>query len=185
VRSRPVSATRVGVDASYTLGALFLAGEAAVHVQQYESLLSGVRWIGPLFLVNAIGCVVAIAGLASRRTRSFAALLGVVISAGALAALVVSYGRGLFGFREAGFRSAIVVAVITEVGAVAFLATALAGALALVGARGVRARAAGQRVEPTGRELAPGFLRPRLGMGRHVHAYRLDDGAPSDHGPGG
>jgi hypothetical protein len=28
-------------------GALSLAGEAAVHVQQYASLLHVVRWIGP------------------------------------------------------------------------------------------------------------------------------------------
>jgi hypothetical protein len=34
------------------LGALSLAGEAAVHVQQYASLLHEVRWIGPLFLAD-------------------------------------------------------------------------------------------------------------------------------------
>jgi hypothetical protein len=36
----------------YALGGVLLAGEAAVHVQQYLSLYHEVRWIGPLFLVN-------------------------------------------------------------------------------------------------------------------------------------
>ena len=58
------------------------------------------------------------------------------ISVLALAALVVSYGRGLFGFREAGFRTAIAFAVITEVGAVIVLSTALVATIALRGQLG-------------------------------------------------
>ena len=54
-----------------------------------------------------------------------AALAGVVISAVALASLVVSYGTGLFGWQEAGFRTPVELAMITEVGAVILLATAL------------------------------------------------------------
>jgi len=124
----------VGVaDAAFALGALALAAEATVHVQQYASLLHSVRWVGPLFLANALASVAAIAGLAYPRTRLLAALAGVVISTGALAALVVSYGRGLFGFYESGFRFAIAVAVISEVAAVIFLSTGLAaGALLAV-----------------------------------------------------
>ena len=60
--------TRAGseavVSAAYALGALALAGEAAVHVQPYASLYHEVRWIGPLFLANAAASVVVIAGLA-------------------------------------------------------------------------------------------------------------------------
>src|SRR3954453_6903965 len=116
------------VPAAYALGALSLAGEAAVHVQQFADLFHGVRWIGPLFLANAVAIVVVIAGLALPRTRQLAALAGVVISALALGSLVVSYGHGLFGWQEAGFHTPVAVAVVTEAGAVIALAAALAAA---------------------------------------------------------
>ena len=51
------------IFAAYVLGAVALAGEAAVHIQQYESLLHGVRGLGPLFLLNAAVSIAAIAGL--------------------------------------------------------------------------------------------------------------------------
>jgi hypothetical protein len=111
--------------AAYALGALLLAGEAAVHVQQFVSEFYGVRWIGPLFLANAVVVVVTIAGLTMPRTRRLAALAGVVISALALGSLIVSYGHGLFGWQEAGFRTPVALAMITEAGAVILLATAL------------------------------------------------------------
>jgi hypothetical protein len=111
--------------APYALGALSLVGEAAVHVQQYASLLHEVRWIGPLFLANATASVVTIIGLAYGRTRALAALAGVVISALALGSLVVSYGHGLFGWQEGGFRTAVAIAVITEICAAILLSAAL------------------------------------------------------------
>ncbi len=127
--ARP-SWTTVGSEAvgsvAYALGAVALAGEAAVHVQQYASIFHQVRWIGPLFLANAAASVVTIVGLAYGRTRQLAALAGVVISVVALGSLVVSYGRGLFGWQEGGFRTPVAIAVITEVGAVILLSTALA-----------------------------------------------------------
>jgi hypothetical protein len=93
----PVRRLAVGVDAvvpaAYALGAVALAAEAAVHVQQFADLFHGVRWIGPLFLANAVAIVVVIAGLALPRTRQLAPLAGVVISALALGSLVVSYGQ--------------------------------------------------------------------------------------------
>jgi hypothetical protein len=114
------------VPAAYALGGLALAGEAAVHIQQYAALYHEVRWIGPLFLVNAAASVAAIAGLAYRPTRQLAALAGIVISAVALGSLVVSYGQGLFGWHEGGFRTAVALAVVAEVGAVIVLSAALA-----------------------------------------------------------
>jgi hypothetical protein len=127
----PVRRLAVGVDAvvpaAYALGAVALAGEAAVHVQQFADLFHGVRWIGPLFLANAVAIIVVIAGLALPRTRQLAALAGVVISALALGSLVVSYGHGLFGWQEAGFRTPVAVAVIAEAGAVVLLTAALTG----------------------------------------------------------
>ena len=117
-----------GAAAAHALGALSLAGEAAVHVQQYAALLHEVRWIGPLFLANAASSVVTIIGLAYRRTRALAALAGVVISALALGSLVMSYGHGLFGWQEGGFRTAIAIAVTTEMCAAILLSAALATA---------------------------------------------------------
>src|SRR4051794_634185 len=112
--------------AAYALGALLLAGEAAVHVQQFVSEFRDVRWIGPLFLADAVAVLVTLAGLARARLRPAAALAGVVISAVALGCLVISYGNGLFGWQEGGFRTPVALALITEAGAVIVLATALA-----------------------------------------------------------
>ena len=111
--------------AAYALGALLLAGEAAVHIQQYVSVFHDVRWIGPLFLANAAAVVLTLTGLTQSRTRGLAALAGVVISALALASLIVSYGTGLFGWQEGGFRTPVALAMITEAGAVILLAAAL------------------------------------------------------------
>jgi hypothetical protein len=51
----------------------------------------------------------------------------------------VSYGNGLFGWREAGFRTPIAVALIAEVASVVLLSTALAASSRL---RELRARGA-------------------------------------------
>ena len=126
-RPRLGALPRVPVAAvAYVLGAVMLAGEAAVHLQQYASIFHVVRWVGPLFVANAVACLATAAALAGRRTRKFAALAGIVTSAIALGSLVVSYGQGLFGWQEAGFRSPVELVVIAEVGAIVFLATALA-----------------------------------------------------------
>jgi hypothetical protein len=120
------SALDLSAPAAYALGALALAGEGAVHVQQFVAEFHDVRWIGPLFLANAAAVLVAIAGLAWPRTRRLAALAGVVISAVALGSLVISYGNGLFGWQEAGFRTPVVLALITEAAGAILLATGLA-----------------------------------------------------------
>jgi hypothetical protein len=113
-------------SAAYGLGAVALAAEAAVHVQQFAALFDGVRWIGPLFIANAAAIAVVLAGLVAARTRVLAALAGVGISAVALGSLVISYGTGLFGWQEAGWRTPTAVAVAAEVAAVLLLAAALA-----------------------------------------------------------
>lgn len=110
---------------AYCTGAAALAGEAAVHVQQYIEFVHAVRWIGPLFLALAAACAAIIAGLAFGPTRQLSALAGVVTSALALGGLVVSYGRPLFGWQEVGFRTAVAVAVVTEVVATIALTFAL------------------------------------------------------------
>jgi hypothetical protein len=107
-----------------------LAGEAAVHIQQYVEIFHEVKWIGPLFLANAAASVLTIAGLAYGRTRRPAALAGIVISVVALGSLVVSYGQGLFGWHEGGFRTPVALVTIAEVAAVLLLSAALAASTA-------------------------------------------------------
>jgi hypothetical protein len=126
LESRSASVLEAIASAAFALGALMLAGEAAVHIQQYVEIFHEVNVIGPLFLANAAASLAAVVGLAYRRTRQPAALAGVGISVIALGSLVVSYGQGLFGWHEAGLRSPVAVAAIAEVGAVILLSTALA-----------------------------------------------------------
>ena len=115
-------------DAMYALGAAMLAVEAAVHVQQFASIFHAVQWIGPLVLANAAACLLAAAGLAHPRTRPLAALAGIAISACAVSGLVLSYGPGLLGWMEAGWRTPIAVALASELAAVLALGAGLAGA---------------------------------------------------------
>jgi hypothetical protein len=122
---------QTAVAAAYALGALMLAGEAAVHIQQFASSYYAIRWIGPLFIANAAAGLVVVAGLAYPRTRPFAALAGVGISVVALGGLVISYGQGLFGWQEFGFGTAVALAVIAEIGAVILLSAALMLTIAL------------------------------------------------------
>ena len=82
-------------------------------------------WVGPLFLANAAACLVVIAGLAYSRTREIAALGGIVVSAVALGSLVVSYGQGIFGWQEVGFRTPIALAMVSEAAAVVLLGAGL------------------------------------------------------------
>jgi hypothetical protein len=98
---------------------------SAVHIQQYAAIFYAVSWVGPLFLANAAASIAAVGGLASTRTRQLAALAGIVMSVVALGGLVVSYGQGLFGWQEGGFRTPVAIAVITEVSAVILLSAAL------------------------------------------------------------
>jgi lysylphosphatidylglycerol synthetase-like protein (DUF2156 family) len=134
---RPWVATRAQalLVLAYSTGAAALAAEAAVHVQEYVTLLHEVRWIAPLFLANAAACAAIIIGLAFRPTRQIAALAGAAVSVLALGGLVVSYGPGLFGWHEAGFRTSIAVAVIAAVAATIALTLALALAAARPGQR--------------------------------------------------
>jgi hypothetical protein len=125
-RARRTLAVETIEGAAYAAGALLLATEGAVHAEQFVSAFYSVAWIGPLFLANAAACVVAIAGMCFARTRRVAGLAGVVISTVALLSLVVSYGMGLFGWQEGGFRPEVAIAAFTEAGAVIALTTALA-----------------------------------------------------------
>ncbi|HJP74489.1 MAG TPA: hypothetical protein VJ914_09485 [Pseudonocardiaceae bacterium] len=86
------------------IGAVLLAGMAAIHVYLYLNGYQSVPTIGLLFLLNGIGgAILTIAVLAApRRFLGVVALLGALFELGTLAALVASIlvPGGLFGFQE-------------------------------------------------------------------------------------
>jgi hypothetical protein len=96
------------------------------HAHLYHDGYSSIRWIGPLFLVNAIASLAVILALIARRPVVFA-LGSLAISVGSIVAIVLTRnGSGLFGFRESGYDAtagltlgAEVVAVLLTVAGVA------------------------------------------------------------------
>ena len=119
------------------VGAIALLVVGGVHLEQYTvAHFSAIPTIGPLFLVNfiaatSLGLLLLIPiRRSARRGRllvdSMAALAGIGVSAGALAALLISEHRPLFGFMEHGYRVEIVIAIAAEVGAIVSLGVFLA-----------------------------------------------------------
>lgn len=107
------NASRLGVGLRL-LGAAALLVDGAVHVQQYVQIFNGVRWIGPLFVLNAVGCAVVASGLMVRRAARLAAAAGVIISVAALAALAKSFDGGILGWAESTLRPAIWITIVSE-----------------------------------------------------------------------
>jgi hypothetical protein len=120
-----------------TIGAIALLVVGVVHLEQYTAAhFSVIPTIGPLFLVNfiaatSLGLLLLIPiRRSARRGRllfdSLAALAGVGVAAGALAALLISEHRSLFGFMEHGYRLEIVIAIASEAVAIVSLVVFLA-----------------------------------------------------------
>jgi len=114
------------------LGAVALLCVGGLHYQQYRyAFYSSVPTIGPLFLANFIGATVAglclLAPVGSRLGRRgellqrLAALAGVGIAAGGLAALLISEQTPLFGFMEHGYRFVIVLTIASEAAVIVLL----------------------------------------------------------------
>jgi hypothetical protein len=119
------------------LGAIALLVLGGVHLEQYTAAhFSVIPAIGPLFLVNfiaatSLGLVLLIPiRRSARRGRavfdSLGALGGIGVAAGALAALLISEHRPLFGFMEHGYRLEIVIAITSEAVAIVALGVFLA-----------------------------------------------------------
>jgi len=114
------------------LGAVALLFVGGIHYQQYRyAFYSSVPTIGPLFLLNFIAATVLglllLAPIRSRLGRrgelleQFAALAGVGVAAGGLAALLISEQAPLFGFMEHGYRFVIVLTIASEVAVMVLL----------------------------------------------------------------
>ena len=109
----------------------------AGHLEQYTvGHYSAVPTVGSLFLANFVAATVfglallAPLGATSRRLgqliHAAAALGGLAVAAGALAALLASERTSVFGFMEHGYRLEIVIALAAEAVAIVALGSVLA-----------------------------------------------------------
>jgi hypothetical protein len=125
-------------------GALALLAMGALHLQQYlDAEYSSIPTIGTLFILNFVGALVIALGLLVPLERllprvgatavSVLALGGAAMGAAAIVFLLISESTALFGFMEAGYRTPIVVALISEGLAVVLLGTF--AVMSLLGAR--------------------------------------------------
>jgi hypothetical protein len=115
------------------LGAAAILAVGVDHIEQYwVDDYRVIPTIGPLFLLLFIGSLV-VAGLLvaplralppglGRAARLAAASGGLAMSLGSLVGLFVSESTPLFGFMEHGYRTAIVLAIVTEASAALLLA---------------------------------------------------------------
>jgi hypothetical protein len=127
------------LTATRTLGALALLVVGGVHYQQYRyDFYSAIPTIGPLFLLNAIAATALglfllspfrVHGRMGTMLDRLAALAGVGVAAGAFVGLLVSEHTPLLGFREHGYRFAIVLALASEAAVAVMLALFLIGGL--------------------------------------------------------
>jgi hypothetical protein len=124
-RNRSLTTTRA-------LGALALLVVGGIHYQQYRyAFYSSIPTIGPLFLLNFIAATALglflLAPVRSRLGRrgklldQLAALAGIGVAAGGLAALLISEQTPLFGFMEHGYRFVIVLVIASDAVAIVML----------------------------------------------------------------
>jgi hypothetical protein len=115
-----------------TLAAIALLVIAGIHYQQYHyAFYSAIPTIGTLFIANfvAAAALALILLIPLKRTLGhlgkvidqMAALAGVGVAGGGLAALLISEHTPLFGFMEHGYRFVIWLTIASEAAAIALL----------------------------------------------------------------
>src|ERR671930_925543 len=115
-----------------SFGGLMLIATGAVHLEQYFAVFYRViPLIGPSFLANfVIGLALGLILLAPVErlggwVGALAAVAGIMFAAGTIIALEIAEMSTLFGFREHGYRVAIILSIVFEgaaiVGLVAYL----------------------------------------------------------------
>ena len=115
----PAVSSITSTDPIRALGAVMVLLGGAIHLQQYWRVFHA-QDIGPSFIANAIASLlVGIALLAW--VGAVPAIIGVLLSAASLVALLASRTTGLFGFEAVGFGVAEYEAVVVEVAAVVLL----------------------------------------------------------------
>jgi hypothetical protein len=120
---------RTATDVLRWLGAIATIIVGAVHLQQYADFIADVPTIGVLFLLNGLGAGVVAILLATRHVVLGAAA-GIAVCAGALVSVLISMtDTGLFDYTEPTLRTAVVIAIVAEVTAIALLSAYLAARL--------------------------------------------------------
>jgi hypothetical protein len=125
-------------------GALALLAMGVLHLQQFLGAeYSSIPTIGTLFVLNFAGALVLTLALLAPLERvlprfgaaavSVLSLGGVAMAALSIVFLLISEHTALFGFMESGYRTPIVVALVSE-----GVAVALLGAYAVARFRGLR-----------------------------------------------
>ena len=137
----PVYSVRAGRERSRTgriglalrfAGAVALLVTGAVRLQQVVGAhYADIPTIGTLFALNFAGATLLALGLLAPLERltgsvgsaalALSALGGIALAAASIVFLLISENQTLFGFRESGYRLAIVVALIAESAAVILL----------------------------------------------------------------
>ena len=114
----------------YLAAALVLV-VAAVHYQQYIAMLSQVKTIGVLFLLNAAGGAALAVLLLQRdeRLRQLGALGSIPLCLGSLVSIILAMGGGIFGYQEPDWRASVIIAVVAEVAALPVLVAYVAASL--------------------------------------------------------
>jgi hypothetical protein len=119
------------------LGALALLSVGVDHMYEYYVRdYRAIPTIGILFVLNFVSALIVALGLVAplrrfagrfpERLVDLFALSGIGIACGTLAGLLISESRPLFGFRELGYRSEIVISIGLDVATVVLLAMFLA-----------------------------------------------------------
>ena len=114
-------------------GAAALFAVGADHLYQYAfAHYASIPTIGTLFALNSASATLVALTLAApverlgrrmgRALLDASALAGISVAAGSLAGLIVSERTSLFGFRESGYRGAIVLAIALDAAAILLLA---------------------------------------------------------------
>jgi hypothetical protein len=124
-------------------GAALLLATAAIHLLLWSDGYRDITWIGPLFLLNAIGAaVLAVAVLAvPARWLPLACAAGALLELGTLGGLLLSTTVGFLGFFETWSAPWAVTSAVVEAAGVLLL-----GGFALAGAARYRQRRARARL---------------------------------------
>jgi hypothetical protein len=143
---RAVQARAVHLPAAVPVrvgGAALLLATAAIHLLLWSDGYRDILWIGPLFLLNAIGAsVLAVAVLAvPARWLPLACAAGALLELGTLGGLVLSTTVGFLGVVETWSAPWAVTSAVVEAAGVLLL-----GGSALVGAASYRHRRARARL---------------------------------------
>lgn len=107
-----------------TAGVILILAVGAIHAFETPDHLEEQTYVGVLFVLNAVGALVAAIGML-RGSRS-AWTLGVLVAAGAFLAFVLSRTTGLPGYHETEWEPLGILSLIVEAGYVLVAARALA-----------------------------------------------------------